>query len=104
MQGPHAGLVIGWERRGERWFAQVAYVIEGDEALIVQWLPDDLLRPAKRLTGLGASSSDLGYVADDASFLRAGRGSSQAKAMERTVVGVSQSFRTGGGSRESGVD
>jgi hypothetical protein len=27
--GPHAGIVLGWERRGERWFAQVAYVIEG---------------------------------------------------------------------------
>jgi hypothetical protein len=46
--GPHAGVIIGWERRGERWYAQVAYVIEGDEALIVQWLPDDLLRPAEQ--------------------------------------------------------
>ena len=44
--GPHGGIVLGWERRGERWFAQVAYVIEGDEALIVQWLPGDLLTAA----------------------------------------------------------
>ena len=44
--GPHAGLVIGWERRGERWFAQVAYVLEDDGAVVVQWLPGDLLTPA----------------------------------------------------------
>jgi hypothetical protein len=43
--GPHAGLVIGWERRGERWFAQVAYFIEEDDAAVVQWLPADLLKP-----------------------------------------------------------
>lgn len=44
--GPHTGIVVGWERRGERWYAQAAYVIEGDAALIVQWLPADLLTPA----------------------------------------------------------
>jgi hypothetical protein len=44
--GPHAGLVIGWERRGQSWYAQVAYVIEEDSALVVQWLPEELLRPA----------------------------------------------------------
>jgi hypothetical protein len=44
--GPHAGIVLGWERRGERWYAQVAYVIEDDDALVVQWLCGDLLRPA----------------------------------------------------------
>lgn len=44
--GPHAGLVIGWERGGERWYAQVAYMIEGDAALVLQWLPADLLTPA----------------------------------------------------------
>lgn len=44
--GPHAGLVIGWERREDGWYAQVAYVIEDDAAVVLQWLPGDLLRPA----------------------------------------------------------
>lgn len=42
--GPHAGLVV-WEKRDERWFAQVVYVIEDDDALILQWLPGDLPVP-----------------------------------------------------------
>jgi hypothetical protein len=46
--GPHAGLVIGWERRETGWFAQVAYFIEGDAAMAVQWLPTDLVSPDGR--------------------------------------------------------
>lgn len=45
--GPHAGLILEWSKRGERWFAQVAYVIEGDGALVQQWLAADLLTPAR---------------------------------------------------------
>jgi hypothetical protein len=44
--GPHAGLVIGWQRTERGWMAQVAYVIEDDAAMVVQWLPADLLTPA----------------------------------------------------------
>ena len=44
--GPHPGLVLGWERRGECWFAQVAYLLEDEGAFVVHWLPADLLTPA----------------------------------------------------------
>jgi hypothetical protein len=37
--------VLGWERRGDEWFAQVAYVLEDDGAMVVQWLAADLLAP-----------------------------------------------------------
>jgi hypothetical protein len=43
-------MVLGWERRGQRWFAQVAYVIEGDDALVLQWLPGELLTPVAHAT------------------------------------------------------
>jgi hypothetical protein len=39
-------LVIGWQRTERGWMAQVAYVIEDDAAMVVQWLPADLLTPA----------------------------------------------------------
>lgn len=42
--GPHARLVIGWERREDGWYAQVAYVIEDEAAVVVHWLPQKLLR------------------------------------------------------------
>jgi hypothetical protein len=37
--------VIAWERRETGWWAQVAYVVEGDGAMVTQWLSGDLLRP-----------------------------------------------------------
>jgi hypothetical protein len=46
--GPHAGLVIGWQRREDGWYAQVAYVIEDDAAMVVQWLPRNFVQPAAR--------------------------------------------------------
>ena len=46
--GPHAGPVVGWERRGDEWFSQVAYVIDEDSAaLVLQWLQSELVRPAQ---------------------------------------------------------
>lgn len=39
--GPHAGLVIAWEKRDTTWFALVAYFLEPDHALVQQWLPSD---------------------------------------------------------------
>ena len=45
--GPHAGLVIGWQRREDGWYAQVAYMIEDDAAMVMQWLPRDVLTPVR---------------------------------------------------------
>lgn len=47
--GLHPGLLVSWERRGESWWAQTAYVPE-DGALVVQWLPADDLTPLTRPT------------------------------------------------------
>jgi hypothetical protein len=38
--------VLGRERRGERWFAQVAYVLEDDGAVVLQSLLRELLGPS----------------------------------------------------------
>jgi hypothetical protein len=42
---PHPGLVVGWERRATGWVAQVAYLVEGESALVVQWVASQLLQP-----------------------------------------------------------
>ncbi len=41
----HPGLIVAWERRESGWFAQVAYVVEADGALVTQWLASELLTP-----------------------------------------------------------
>lgn len=43
--GPHAGIILEWAKRGEEWHGRVAYCVDSDGALVVQWLPADLLRP-----------------------------------------------------------
>jgi hypothetical protein len=35
-----------WERREDGWFAHVAYVIDAGAAMVVLWLPSELVRPA----------------------------------------------------------
>lgn len=44
--GPHPGIVLAWEQRGEAWFALVSYYLEDDGVLAQQWLAADLLTPA----------------------------------------------------------
>lgn len=43
--GPHPGIVLEWQQRDGQWFALVSYWIEGDRALVQQWLSSELLRP-----------------------------------------------------------
>lgn len=44
--GPHPGLVISWERRGEEWWAYVVWTVAADRTVVQQWLPSHLIRPA----------------------------------------------------------
>ena len=45
--GPHSSLVLAWDKRDGRRFAQVIYYVEADGVVVQQWLPADLL------TGVG---------------------------------------------------
>ncbi|MGO4603654.1 hypothetical protein [Terrabacter sp. 2YAF2] len=40
--------MLAWEKRDATWFALVAYFLEGDHALIQQWLPSEFVTPAQR--------------------------------------------------------
>ncbi len=44
---PHAGVIVAWDKHDGAWWAQVAYVVESDDALVTQWLAAALLRPVR---------------------------------------------------------
>ena len=45
--GPHPGLVISWERRGDDWWAYVVWTVVADRTVVQQWLPSALTSPAQ---------------------------------------------------------
>jgi len=43
--GPHPGLVLQWERRGQDWWALCVWVVIDAGVTVQQWLPARLIRP-----------------------------------------------------------
>jgi hypothetical protein len=43
--GPHPGLILQWERRGQDWWAWCVWVVVDAGVAVQQWLPSKLIRP-----------------------------------------------------------